>query len=54
MEGRLELTDRTESTLREERERLERLLEERAVRRRVQEELDTQRLKGFWRRPFGG
>ena len=55
LEGRLELTERTESTMREERERLERLLEEeRAERRRVQEELEAERGKGFWRRLFGG
>jgi excisionase family DNA binding protein len=54
LEGRLELTERTESTMREERERLERLLEEeRAERRRLQEELDTERSKGFWQRLFG-
>jgi len=55
LEGRLELTERTESTLREERERLEGLLEEeRAERRRLQEELDAERGKGLWRRLFGG
>jgi excisionase family DNA binding protein len=55
LEGRLELTERMESTLREERERLERLLEEeRAERRRLQEELDTERSTGFWQRLFGG
>jgi excisionase family DNA binding protein len=55
LEGRLELTERTESTMREERERLEQLLdEERAERRRLREELDAERGKGFWRRLFGG
>ena len=54
LEGRLELTERTESTMREERERLAQLLEEeRAERRRLQEELDTERNKGFWQRLFG-
>jgi excisionase family DNA binding protein len=54
LEGRLELTERTESTMREERERLEQLLdEERAERRRLQGELDAERGKGFWRRLFG-
>jgi excisionase family DNA binding protein len=54
LEGRLELTERTESTMREERERLAQLLEEeRAERRRVQEELNTERSKGFWQRLFG-
>jgi excisionase family DNA binding protein len=55
LEGRLELTERTESTMREERERLEQLLEEeRAERRRLQEELDTERSKGFWQKLLGG
>ena len=55
VEGRLELTERTESTMREERERLERLLdEERAERRRLRAELDAERSKGFWRRLFRG
>jgi excisionase family DNA binding protein len=55
LEGRLELTERTESTMREERERLAQLLEEeRAERRRLQEELNTERGKGFWQRLFGG
>ena len=41
--------------MREERERLEQLLEEeRAERRRLQEQLDTERSKGFWQRLFGG
>ena len=55
LEGRLELTERTESTMREERERLEQLLgEERAERRRLQEQLDAERSRGFWPRVFGG
>ena len=55
LEGRLELTERTESTMREERERLiAQLEEERAERRRLQEQLDAERGKGFWRRLFGG
>jgi excisionase family DNA binding protein len=54
LEGRLELTERTESTMREERERLAQLLEEeRTERRRLQEELNTERSKGFWQRLFG-
>jgi hypothetical protein len=41
--------------MREERECLERLLEEeRAERRRLLEELEAERSKGFWRRLFGG
>jgi excisionase family DNA binding protein len=55
LEGRLELTERTESTMREERERLEQLLgEERAERRRLQEQLDAERSRSFWQRLFGG
>lgn len=58
VEGRLELTERTESTMREERERLERLLEEeRTERRRLQERLEeTQEAasRSWWRRVFGG
>jgi excisionase family DNA binding protein len=55
LEGRLELTERTESTMREERERLQQLLEEeRSERRRLQEQLDAERSRGFWQRLFGG
>jgi excisionase family DNA binding protein len=54
LEGRLELTERTESTMREERERLQQLLEEeRSERRRLQEQLDAERSRGFWQRLFG-
>jgi hypothetical protein len=63
---RLEITERTESSLREERERLladiERERSERDHdRQRVEEELqrlraelEAERSKGFWRRLFGG
>jgi excisionase family DNA binding protein len=52
LEGRLELTERTESTLREERERLAQLLEEeRAERRKLQERLEEAQLP-WWRRMF--
>ena len=55
LEGRLELTERTESTMREERQRLEQLLEEeRSERRRLQEQLDAERSRGFWQRLLGG
>jgi len=55
LEGRLELTERTESTMRKERQRLEQLLEEeRSERRRLQEQLDAERSMGFWQRLFGG
>lgn len=57
VEGRLELTERTESTMREERERLERLLEEeRTERRRLQERLEEAQeaaSRSWWRRLFG-
>jgi excisionase family DNA binding protein len=55
LEGRLELTERTQSTMLEERQRLEQLLEEeRAERQRLQEQLDAERSRGFWQRLFGG
>ena len=58
VEGRLELTERTQSTMREERERLERLLEEeRTERRRLQERLveaQAAASRSWWRRMFGG
>ncbi len=83
LEGRLELTERAESTMREERQRLledldrereravqeqaraeevereaERIVQERAEAqeeaRRLREELEAERSKGFWRRLFGG
>ncbi len=57
-EARAELTERAESTLREERDRL---LEERDrahdEARRLREELEAERARargGFWRRLFGG
>jgi molecular chaperone GrpE (heat shock protein) len=52
LEGRLELSERAESTIREERDRLIRELEEeRSERRRLQEELDEAR-KPWWRKLF--
>ena len=55
LEGRLELTERAESTLREdlERERSERQ-EAQQEARRLREELEAERSKGFWSRLFGG
>jgi hypothetical protein len=54
-EGRLELTERTESTLREERDRL---LEERDREReradQLAAQLEEERSRGFWSRLFGG
>jgi hypothetical protein len=54
LEGRLELTEKAESTIREERDRL---LEERREAqeevRRLREELEAERSKGFWQRLFG-
>jgi hypothetical protein len=46
--GRLELTEKAESTLREDMER------ERARADRLEEELRAERSKGFWARLFGG
>lgn len=62
LRGRLELTEKAESTLQEERDRLIGDLErEREERREAHEEaerlrsaLETERSKGFWRRLFGG
>lgn len=55
MEGRLQITEVAESTLREslerERERADRL-EERAEK--LRDELEAERAKGFWARLFGG
>jgi excisionase family DNA binding protein len=57
LEGRLELTERTESTMREERTRLEHLLEEeRAERRRLQERLEVELAEAsrtWWQRLLG-
>jgi excisionase family DNA binding protein len=57
LEGRLELTERTESTMREERERLAQLLEEeRAEHRRLQERLEVELAEAsrtWWQRLLG-
>ncbi len=60
-QGRLELTEGAESTIREERDRLIRELEEdrreleevRTERRRLQEELEEAH-RPWWRKMFGG
>jgi chromosome segregation ATPase len=53
LEGRLELEERAESTLREnlERERREREQAQEEARR-LREELEAERSRGFWRRMF--
>jgi DNA-binding CsgD family transcriptional regulator len=55
LRARLELTERAESSLRED---LERVREERQRHQeeaeRLREELEAERSKGFWRRLFGG
>ena len=63
---RLEITERAESSLREERERLLANMERERTERendrqraeeelaRLREELEAERDKGFWRRLFGG
>jgi hypothetical protein len=48
LEGRLELTEMAESTLREQLER------ERERADRLEEQLEAERSKGFWARLFGG
>ena len=53
-EARVELTEKAESTMREERERLLADLErERARADRLERELSEKRSMGFWRRVFG-
>jgi hypothetical protein len=55
LEGRLELTEQTESTIREEPDRLIAELEaERAERRRLVERLEAEQRRSFWSRLFGG
>jgi excisionase family DNA binding protein len=55
LEGRLELEEQTESTIREERDRLIAELEaERAERRQLAERLEAEQRRGFWSRFFGG
>jgi septal ring factor EnvC (AmiA/AmiB activator) len=47
--------EQTESTIREERDRLVADLEaERAERRRLAEHLEAEQRRGFWSRLFGG
>jgi excisionase family DNA binding protein len=54
-EGRLELTQRAESTLREALQReQERADRERDRAEQLRAELDEERARGFWRRLFGG
>jgi excisionase family DNA binding protein len=54
-EARAELTERTESTLREERDRLlQERQEAQEETRRLREQLEAERSKGFWQRLFGG
>jgi excisionase family DNA binding protein len=61
LRGRLELTEKAESTLQEERDRLrvelererEERREAREIAERLRSELEAERSKGFWRRLFG-
>jgi hypothetical protein len=55
LEGRLELTEQAESTMRAERERLLAELEaERVERRQLAERLEAEQRRGFWSRLFSG
>ena len=55
LEGRLELTERSESNLLDERDQLLKERDEVAFEaRRLRAELDEERSKGFWARQFGG
>jgi predicted nuclease with TOPRIM domain len=52
---RLELTEKTQSTIEQERHRLlEELAQEKERGEKLQAELEAERSKGFWRRLFGG
>jgi excisionase family DNA binding protein len=54
LEGRLELTEQTESTTRAERDRLIAELEaERVERRQLAERLEAEQRRGFWAKLFG-
>ncbi len=55
LEGRLELTETSESNLLDERDQLLKERDEAASEaRRLRAELDRERSKGFWARLFGG
>jgi excisionase family DNA binding protein len=55
LEGRLELTERSESNLLDERDQLLKERDEAASEvRRLRAELEAQRSKGLWARLFGG
>jgi excisionase family DNA binding protein len=55
LEGRLELTKRSESNLLDERDQLLKERDEaRDEARRLMEELEVEKSKGFWSRLFGG
>jgi excisionase family DNA binding protein len=55
LEGRLELTERSESNLLDERDQLLKERDEAASEvSRLRTELDEERSKGFWARLFGG
>ena len=52
---RLELTEKTQSTIEDERNRLlEELAREKERGEQLQAELEAERSKGFWQRLFGG
>ena len=52
---RLELTEKTQSTIEDERDRLlEELAREKERGEQLQAELEAERSKGFWQRMFGG
>jgi len=51
---RLELTEKTQSTIEEERNRLAESLQTEEQAEMLGKELEAERSKGFWQRLFGG
>jgi len=51
---RLELTEKTQSTIEEERNRLAESLQTEEQAEMLRKELEAERSKGFWQRLFGG
>jgi len=51
---RLELTEKTQSTIEEERNRLAESLHTEQQAEMLRKELEAERSKGFWQRLFGG
>ena len=54
LRARLELTEKTQSTIEEERNRLAESLQTEEQAEMLRKELEAERSKGFWQRLFGG